>query len=157
GGSREAEGRGTGAGEPIFVSMRTAPRGCQAARAGRGAPGSEDCTRGVIPTTPKGFRTPPVESLWADPSKAPDGVFGTRGIRRLLPKGLDEQRRCSCDSPLDQRVVGKRPASGPGAGCNRVQPVTAGSDVKPNTGAAMRPKRGVPEGLWLRCPQCKAT
>src|SRR5580704_17097088 len=20
-----------------------------------------------------------------------------------------------------------------------------------------RPKRGVPEGLWLRCPQCKAT
>ncbi len=22
---------------------------------------------------------------------------------------------------------------------------------------AMRPKRGVPEGLWIRCPQCKAT
>ena len=21
----------------------------------------------------------------------------------------------------------------------------------------MRPKRGVPEGLWIRCPQCKAT
>lgn len=20
-----------------------------------------------------------------------------------------------------------------------------------------RPKRGVPEGLWVRCPQCKAT
>ena len=23
--------------------------------------------------------------------------------------------------------------------------------------ATERPKRGVPEGLWLRCPQCKAT
>ncbi len=31
--------------------------------------------------------------------------------------------------------------------------------MKPNeTRAGMaRPKRGVPEGLWLRCPQCKAT
>ena len=31
--------------------------------------------------------------------------------------------------------------------------------MKPNdTKASMaRPKRGVPEGLWLRCPQCKAT
>jgi acetyl-CoA carboxylase carboxyl transferase subunit beta len=31
--------------------------------------------------------------------------------------------------------------------------------MKPNdTRASMaRPKRGVPEGLWLRCPQCKAT
>ena len=23
--------------------------------------------------------------------------------------------------------------------------------------ATTRPKRGVPEGLWIRCPQCKAT
>ena len=25
------------------------------------------------------------------------------------------------------------------------------------TPMAERPKRGVPEGLWMRCPQCKAT
>jgi len=28
---------------------------------------------------------------------------------------------------------------------------------KPGMTASGRPKRGVPEGLWLRCPQCKAT
>src|SRR5436853_987411 len=27
----------------------------------------------------------------------------------------------------------------------------------PITENSMRPKRGVPEGLWMRCPQCKAT
>ncbi|MCS6852284.1 MAG: acetyl-CoA carboxylase, carboxyltransferase subunit beta [Gemmataceae bacterium] len=26
-----------------------------------------------------------------------------------------------------------------------------------NSESAARPKRGVPEGLWIRCPQCKAT
>jgi acetyl-CoA carboxylase carboxyl transferase subunit beta len=30
-------------------------------------------------------------------------------------------------------------------------------ETKPNTAASGRPKRGVPEGLWIRCPQCKAT
>jgi acetyl-CoA carboxylase carboxyl transferase subunit beta len=30
-------------------------------------------------------------------------------------------------------------------------------ESKGATGMAGRPKRGVPEGLWLRCPQCKAT
>ena len=30
-------------------------------------------------------------------------------------------------------------------------------DAKGAMGMAGRPKRGVPEGLWLRCPQCKAT
>jgi acetyl-CoA carboxylase carboxyl transferase subunit beta len=30
-------------------------------------------------------------------------------------------------------------------------------DARGTTGMAGRPKRGVPEGLWLRCPQCKAT
>src|SRR5262245_15002998 len=33
--------------------------------------------------------------------------------------------------------------------------------MKPNAGSDMgmnsRPKRGVPEGLWVRCPQCKAS
>jgi acetyl-CoA carboxylase carboxyl transferase subunit beta len=28
---------------------------------------------------------------------------------------------------------------------------------KAETSMAERPKRGVPEGLWMRCPQCKAT
>src|SRR5579884_2110746 len=28
---------------------------------------------------------------------------------------------------------------------------------KVETSVAERPKRGVPEGLWMRCPQCKAT
>jgi acetyl-CoA carboxylase carboxyl transferase subunit beta len=32
--------------------------------------------------------------------------------------------------------------------------MTPGSPASPDTD---RPKRGVPEGLWLRCPQCKAT
>ncbi len=33
-----------------------------------------------------------------------------------------------------------------------------GSDAMPMQGQRMkRPKRGVPEGLWLRCPQCKNT
>jgi len=30
-------------------------------------------------------------------------------------------------------------------------------EAKPNVGMNNRPKRGVPEGLWMRCPQCKAT
>ncbi len=30
-------------------------------------------------------------------------------------------------------------------------------ESKATTGMSGRPKRGVPEGLWLRCPQCKAT
>jgi acetyl-CoA carboxylase carboxyl transferase subunit beta len=30
-------------------------------------------------------------------------------------------------------------------------------ETKPNTAASGRPKRGVPEGLWIRYPQCKAT
>jgi acetyl-CoA carboxylase carboxyl transferase subunit beta len=30
-------------------------------------------------------------------------------------------------------------------------------ESKPNMAAPGRPKRGVPEGLWIRCPQCKAT
>ena len=30
-------------------------------------------------------------------------------------------------------------------------------ETKGTTGMAGRPKRGVPEGLWLRCPQCKGT
>jgi acetyl-CoA carboxylase carboxyl transferase subunit beta len=33
--------------------------------------------------------------------------------------------------------------------------VAAGNAAR--NGAALRPKRGVPEGLWIRCPQCKAT
>jgi acetyl-CoA carboxylase carboxyl transferase subunit beta len=31
------------------------------------------------------------------------------------------------------------------------------NDGKPGTSMPDRPKRGVPEGLWIRCPQCKAT
>ncbi len=30
-------------------------------------------------------------------------------------------------------------------------------NAKSNTGPMNRPKRGVPEGLWMQCPQCKAT
>jgi acetyl-CoA carboxylase carboxyl transferase subunit beta len=30
-------------------------------------------------------------------------------------------------------------------------------ETKPNMVMSSRPKRGVPEGLWIRCPQCKAT
>jgi acetyl-CoA carboxylase carboxyl transferase subunit beta len=30
-------------------------------------------------------------------------------------------------------------------------------EAKPNMAMSGRPKRGVPEGLWIRCPQCKAT
>src|SRR5712671_3946378 len=29
--------------------------------------------------------------------------------------------------------------------------------AKPTLAMNNRPKRGVPEGLWIRCPQCKAT
>jgi acetyl-CoA carboxylase carboxyl transferase subunit beta len=31
------------------------------------------------------------------------------------------------------------------------------NDPKANVAMSGRPKRGVPEGLWIRCPQCKAT
>jgi acetyl-CoA carboxylase carboxyl transferase subunit beta len=31
------------------------------------------------------------------------------------------------------------------------------NESKPTMSTAGRPKRGVPEGLWMRCPQCKAT
>jgi acetyl-CoA carboxylase carboxyl transferase subunit beta len=30
-------------------------------------------------------------------------------------------------------------------------------NAKSNAGPMSRPKRGVPEGLWMQCPQCKAT
>lgn len=30
-------------------------------------------------------------------------------------------------------------------------------ETKPHMAMSGRPKRGVPEGLWIRCPQCKAT
>jgi acetyl-CoA carboxylase carboxyl transferase subunit beta len=30
-------------------------------------------------------------------------------------------------------------------------------ETKPTMGMSGRPKRGVPEGMWIRCPQCKAT
>jgi acetyl-CoA carboxylase carboxyl transferase subunit beta len=31
------------------------------------------------------------------------------------------------------------------------------NESKPGMSMSERPKRGVPEGLWIRCPQCKAT
>ncbi len=31
------------------------------------------------------------------------------------------------------------------------------NETKPTMAAPGRPKRGVPEGMWIRCPQCKAT
>src|SRR5437667_8208593 len=31
------------------------------------------------------------------------------------------------------------------------------SDTKSTMGMSNRPKRGVPEGLWIQCPRCKAT
>jgi len=31
------------------------------------------------------------------------------------------------------------------------------NEIKPTMAMSGRPKRGVPEGLWIRCPQCKAT
>src|SRR4051812_23174026 len=37
-------------------------------------------------------------------------------------------------------------------------PPSAGWDgMKPNKTKPNMAKRGVPEGLWIRCPQCKAT
>jgi len=35
--------------------------------------------------------------------------------------------------------------------------IVAGSNAPATNGSGDRPKRGVPEGLWMRCPQCKAT
>ncbi len=31
------------------------------------------------------------------------------------------------------------------------------NEIKPTMAMSGRPKRGVPEGMWIRCPQCKAT
>ncbi len=37
------------------------------------------------------------------------------------------------------------------------QPGPNASDAQTPASAPARPKRGVPEGLWMKCPQCKAT
>jgi acetyl-CoA carboxylase carboxyl transferase subunit beta len=61
-------------------------------------------------------------------------------------------RRTAADMPADTLAVTAPPpgAAAPG-------PVESAGPVKPDPAKPPRPKRGVPEGLWLKCGGCGAT
>ena len=63
-----------------------------------------------------------------------------------IANGLDASGRCGSDAFYGDGS--RRALSETGMNPNETKPTMAMSG---------RPKRGVPEGLWIRCPQCKAT
>ena len=65
-----------------------------------------------------------------------------------------ERRRTTTAAPGEAAL---ETAAGRGAAAKDVAPEAAAANPRPSATREPRPKRGVPEGLWLKCGGCGAT